>query len=144
MAPHLPRHPKEDGLLLAMNVCVCGYLVSILPLCQYARSIGESPGTPLLPYDVAVIRGYLMNSINCRNRFAVLILILTIVATALPLSAATATLPPGTKLQVRITERVSSDTARPGETFHGTIAQPVVVNGKTLFNKGTEVKGEVL
>jgi len=60
------------------------------------------------------------------------------------MSAANATLPPGTKLQVRITDRLSSDTAKPGDTFHGTIAQPVVINRKILFDKGTEVKGEVV
>lgn len=79
---------------------------------------------------------------NWRNRFAVLIL--TAVAGVLPLSAATATLTPGTKLQVRITERLSSNTAKPGDTFHGTLAQPVVVNRKILFDRGTEVKGEVV
>jgi hypothetical protein len=81
---------------------------------------------------------------NCRCRCAVLILILIAAAGALPMSAANATLPPGTKLQVRITDRLSSDTAKPGDTFHGTIAQPVVVNHKILFDKGTEVKGEVV
>ena len=79
---------------------------------------------------------------NCRNQFA--LFILTAFTSTLPLAAATTTLPPGARLQVRITERLSSDTAKPGDTFHGTLAQPVVVNGKTLFDKGTDVKGEVM
>jgi len=74
-----------------------------------------------------------------RNQFAVLILL----TATLPVLAATATLSPGAKLQVRITGHLSSDTAKPGDTFHGTLAQPVVVNGKTLFDKGTDVKGQV-
>lgn len=57
---------------------------------------------------------------------------------------ATPAIAPGVKLQVRMTERLSSDNAKAGDTFHGTLAQPVVVSGKTLFEKGTEVKGQVL
>ena len=77
-----------------------------------------------------------------RNLIAVWLL--SILACALPVLAATATLAPGAKLEVRITDRLSSDTAKPGDTFRGTLAQPVVVNGKTLFEKGTDVKGQVL
>src|SRR5258708_39407729 len=79
---------------------------------------------------------------NRRNPIA--LIILTVASCALSLSAATATLPPGTKLRVRITGRLSSDTAKPGDTFSGTIAQSIVINGKTLFDKGTDVKGEVI
>jgi hypothetical protein len=79
---------------------------------------------------------------KCQNR--IFVLILSILTGALPVVAASATLIAGAKIQVRITERLSSDTAKPGDTFHGTLAQPVVVNGKTLFDKGTDVKGEVM
>ena len=72
------------------------------------------------------------------------VLLLFIPACTLPALAATATLAPGAKLQVRITDRLSSDTAKSGDTFRGTLAQPVVVNGKTVFEKGTDVKGQVL
>jgi hypothetical protein len=58
--------------------------------------------------------------------------------------SASASLPPNTALQVRIDERISSDTAKVGDVFHGKLVQPVVVNGKTLFDKGTEVSGQVL
>lgn len=60
----------------------------------------------------------------------------------LPLFAAT--LPPSTPIQVRITERLSSENAKPGDTFHGTLTQPIVENGKILFQKGTEVTGQVM
>lgn len=43
-----------------------------------------------------------------------------------------------------MTDRLSSETAKPGDTFHGTLAQPVIVNGKTLFDKGTDVTGQVV
>lgn len=58
--------------------------------------------------------------------------------------AATAPLPVGTKLQVRMTDRLSSESAKPGDSFHGTLAQPVIVRGKTLFAKGTDVTGQVI
>jgi hypothetical protein len=54
-----------------------------------------------------------------------------------------ATLPSNTAVQVRMTERLSSENAKPGDIFHGTLAQPIVVNGKTEFQKGTEVVGRV-
>src|SRR5690349_10820299 len=73
------------------------------------------------------------------------VLLLSIPVFTLPaLGATAAALAPGAKLQVRITDRVSSDTAKPGDIFRGTLAQPVVVNGKTVFEKGTDVKGQVL
>jgi hypothetical protein len=78
-----------------------------------------------------------------RNLISTFIIVI-VITTALPVVAATATLPAGAKLQVRINERLSSETAKPGDTFHGTLAQPVVVNGKTLFDKATDVKGEVM
>src|SRR5713226_6456854 len=52
-------------------------------------------------------------------------------------------IPPGTKLQVRIIEKLSSETANAGDRFHGTLAAPVVANGRTLFSKGADVTGEV-
>lgn len=58
--------------------------------------------------------------------------------------SASATLPPNTALQVRIDERISSDSAKVGDVFHGKLAQPVIVQGKTLFEKGTDVTGQVL
>ena len=66
-----------------------------------------------------------------------------IIAVALPVFAANPVLPPGARIQVRIIEKLSSETTQPGDTFHGTLAQPVIVNGKTVFDKGTDVKGQV-
>jgi hypothetical protein len=50
----------------------------------------------------------------------------------------------GTQVQVRITEKISSETASVGDVFHGTLAAPVAANGRTLFTKGAEVTGEVV
>jgi outer membrane lipoprotein SlyB len=55
-----------------------------------------------------------------------------------------ARIPAGTQLQVRMIERLSSETANVGDRFHGTLAAPVVVNGRTLFVKGADVTGEVV
>ena len=74
----------------------------------------------------------------------IVVLIVALAMNALSASAASTTLAPGAKLQVRMTDRLSSDTAKPGDTFRGTLAQPVVVNGKTVYDKGTEVTGQVL
>jgi hypothetical protein len=71
----------------------------------------------------------------------VFILMLLMVAAA---SAQTYTnIPAGTELQVRIIEKLSSEQANVGDQFHGTLAAPVIVNGKTLFSKGTDITGEV-
>jgi outer membrane lipoprotein SlyB len=55
-----------------------------------------------------------------------------------------AKIPPGTSVQVRITETLSSETASIGQVFHGSLAAPVVANGRTLFPKGANVTGEVV
>lgn len=80
-----------------------------------------------------------MNSRNC-----IAIFMMVVLASTLPLWAASAPLPPGTRIQVRMTDRLTSETAKPGDIFHGTLAQPVIVNGKMLFNKGTDVTGQVI
>ncbi len=75
---------------------------------------------------------------SLKQSFAIM---LWMIATA---SAQTYTnIPVGTQLQVRIIEKLSSEQASVGDQFHGTFAAPVVVNGRTLFSKGTDVTGEV-
>src|SRR5947207_14794880 len=53
-------------------------------------------------------------------------------------------IPAGTSVQVRIDEKLSSETANVGQVFHGSLAAPVVANGRTLFPKGAIVTGEVV
>jgi hypothetical protein len=53
-------------------------------------------------------------------------------------------IPTGTPLQVRIIEKLSSETASVGDRFHLTLAAPVVANGRTLFSQGANVTGEVV
>lgn len=55
-----------------------------------------------------------------------------------------AQIPVGTSVQVRITEKLSSETANVGQQFHGVLAAPITANRRTVFPKGTAVTGEVV
>src|SRR5712692_3869585 len=68
-----------------------------------------------------------------------------IVASIMLLAAVSwaATLPAGTQVKVRLGQTISSATARPGQAWEGTLAAPVVVNGKTVARTGAPVKGIV-
>lgn len=78
-----------------------------------------------------------------KQHFALALLLM--VATSVAIAGEMHTnIPAGTRLQVRIIEKLSSETANVGDQFHGTLAAPVVVNGRTLFPKGADVTGEVV
>jgi hypothetical protein len=62
----------------------------------------------------------------------------------LAVAAPNVKIPAGTSVQVRITEKLSSETASVGEVFHGSLATAVVANGRTLFPMGANVTGEVV
>lgn len=53
------------------------------------------------------------------------------------------TLPVGTPLRVVLQTGVGSDTSTPGSEFSAVLADPVVVDGKTVLEKGTAVAGRV-
>jgi hypothetical protein len=52
--------------------------------------------------------------------------------------------PAGTRLRVALTDAVSSDKSRAGDSFAGVLAEPVVIDGETVFEKGTRVRGLVV
>ena len=52
--------------------------------------------------------------------------------------------PAGTRLRVTLTNAVSSDKSRPGDSFLAVLAEPIVIDGKTVFEKGTKVRGVVV
>src|SRR5215470_2611497 len=54
------------------------------------------------------------------------------------------TIPEGTKLRVALIDTVSSDKNRSGDQFQASLVEPVVVDGKTILEKGTKVRGRVL
>jgi hypothetical protein len=61
---------------------------------------------------------------------------------ALTLSASAA-IPVGTKVTVRLGQAISSETAHTGDTWDGTLANDLVVNGQTIAKAGDPVKGKV-
>jgi hypothetical protein len=72
-----------------------------------------------------------------------LVLLLTAALAGSAMAAVNANIPAGARLSVRVTEKLSSETSHVGDRFHGTLAAPVVVNGRTLFPQGAEVTGQV-
>lgn len=61
-----------------------------------------------------------------------------------PYSNSSPTIPAGTTLQVRVIENLSSSTSKAGQVFHGTLTEPVIVNGQTVYAKGADVTGKVV
>jgi hypothetical protein len=60
------------------------------------------------------------------------------------LAAATPEIPPGTDVHVRMIDTLTSAKATPGDIFHGTLEEPIVVAGKQVFPKGADVTGTVV
>jgi hypothetical protein len=54
------------------------------------------------------------------------------------------TVPAGTKLRIVLLDAVSSDKSRPGDQFLANLTEPVVVDGETVFQKGTMLRGRVI
>jgi len=55
----------------------------------------------------------------------------------------TVNLQPGTYLMVRLNQALSTDHNHPGDTFSGTLAQPVIANGVVVAMRGQTVYGQV-
>lgn len=52
-------------------------------------------------------------------------------------------LPAGTKLDVKLAKELSTATVQAGDSWEGTLASEVVVNGRVAWPQGTEVRGVV-
>ncbi len=52
--------------------------------------------------------------------------------------------PAGQELSVSIVENLDSGKAELGDEFHGNLVEPIVVNGTTLYPKGSDVTGRVV
>lgn len=61
-----------------------------------------------------------------------------------PPPAATVDLPAGTHLRVRLDEDLGSQISQPGQSFHATLAEDVVVNGQTVIARGARADGTVV
>jgi hypothetical protein len=56
----------------------------------------------------------------------------------------TFTVPQGTKITIFPRDPISTGKNQSGETFTGTLAEALVVNGNTVAEKGTTVQGKIL
>ncbi len=63
---------------------------------------------------------------------------------AMAATVLSASVPPGTPVQVRLNQTISSATARSGEVWHGTLASDAVVNGQVMARRGAPVRGVVV
>jgi outer membrane lipoprotein SlyB len=52
-------------------------------------------------------------------------------------------IPSGTEIKVRMIDSLSSETAKVGDIFHGTLEQPIVQAGQQIYPKGADVTGTV-
>ena len=52
-------------------------------------------------------------------------------------------IPSGTTISVRMIDKLSSEQNQIGDTFHGTLDEPIEVNGRELYPKGADVIGRV-
>src|SRR5262249_2351344 len=59
-------------------------------------------------------------------------------------SDAKAIVPAGTKLRVVLLQPISSDKSRRGDSFLASLAEPVVIDGKTFFPRGTKIRGHIV
>jgi hypothetical protein len=66
----------------------------------------------------------------------------TLLATALPAQTGSA-VPAGTALMVRLETTLATFSNHVGDPFHGSITQPIVVNGQTVIPAGAMVEGRV-
>lgn len=54
------------------------------------------------------------------------------------------TIPSGTVVRVRLDETLSSKSSEAGQSFSATVAEPIVVNGNTVVDKGARARGTVV
>ena len=74
---------------------------------------------------------------------AVLPILLACVTSPLALAQKTTEIPAGTTVKVRMIDKLSSEDNQSGDTFHGTLEEPIEVAGKTFYPKGADVMGRI-
>jgi hypothetical protein len=65
-------------------------------------------------------------------------------AAAKPAPAPRLKIPAGTQLHIRLIDGVSASKSEPGSEFNASLAEPVIVDGKTVLEKGSPVVGRVV
>lgn len=66
------------------------------------------------------------------------------VAEPVPPVAAPLVIPAGTRLSIRTTNAISSETAVPGQGFTASVAEPVLIDGRTVVPRGAAAGGVIL
>jgi hypothetical protein len=69
--------------------------------------------------------------------------LLAMTASATMVAAQSSPVPAGTALMVRLDTTLATFSNKPGDPFHGSISQPVMVNGETVIPAGATVEGRV-
>lgn len=62
---------------------------------------------------------------------------------AVTLAAQAPQIPSGTQVQVRLGQTISSEKARSGDTWSGTLSSDLLVGGNTVGRRGDPVQGRV-
>lgn len=65
-------------------------------------------------------------------------------APATPAAPATVTVPDGTDLAIRLVDPLDSEKNQAGDTFHATLASPVMVGNEVVIPQGADVEGRVV
>ncbi len=80
-----------------------------------------------------------------RRSFSFYLPVIVLISTAFAVAQNRAPeIPSGTDVHVRMIDSLSSGQARPGDIFHGTLEEPILVNGKAVVPKGADVTGTVV
>jgi hypothetical protein len=76
-----------------------------------------------------------------------LIFLLVLTATAFGQKSDTnqhPTIPAGTRMEVRVGDSLDSGTAQVGDTFHGSLENPIIIDNMSVYPIGSEVTGTVV
>ena len=84
-----------------------------------------------------------MNRRHLQLLSAVLTSLVLVIASRTALGQKSLDIPSGTSIRVRMTDNLSSEQNQTGDTFRGTLDEPIVVNGRELYPKGADVIGRV-
>ena len=76
-------------------------------------------------------------------RFTLAALLVTCIVAQAGQKKQAASLPSGTQIPVRLANQLDTGETQAGQAFSGTIAEPVVANGKTVLARGATVQGHV-
>jgi hypothetical protein len=75
---------------------------------------------------------------------AALLAAVSVVAASFAYEKRPVTVPGGTAIAVQLDQTVASDRNQSGDQFDATVAQPIVVDGKTVVPEGSQVTGHVV